>query len=105
MFFNLKINFPIITKIYILDILKKKKCYETEIYFLNEARDGIAINSNTKIIAENEKITANHELIREDGKSIARIKTIWLWIMNRTDLLSQKYAYFFNCLIKIKDLE
>ena len=61
-----------------LDILKKKKCYETEIHFLNEARNGITINSNTKILTENEKITANHELISEDGKSIARIKTIWL---------------------------
>ena len=61
-----------------IDILKKKKCYETEIHFLNEARNGITINSNTKILTENEKITANHELISEDGKSIARIKTIWL---------------------------
>lgn len=61
-----------------LDILKKKKCYETEIHFLNEARNGITILSNTKILAEKEKIIANHELIREDGKSIARIKTIWL---------------------------
>ncbi|MHA1522754.1 MAG: acyl-[acyl-carrier-protein] thioesterase [Promethearchaeota archaeon] len=61
-----------------MDILKKKKCYETEIHFLNEARNGITINSNTKILTENEKITANHELTSEDGKSIARIKTIWL---------------------------
>ena len=61
-----------------IDILKKKICYETEIHLLNEARNGITINSNTKILTENEKITANHELIREDGKSIARIKTIWL---------------------------
>lgn len=61
-----------------IDILKKKKCYETEIHFLNEARNGITIHSNTKILAENEKITANHELISEDGKTIARIKTKWL---------------------------
>ena len=61
-----------------IDILKKNKCYETEIHFLNEAKNGITINSNTKILTENEKITANHEIIREDGKSIARIKTIWI---------------------------
>ncbi|QEE17575.1 acyl-[acyl-carrier-protein] thioesterase [Promethearchaeum syntrophicum] len=60
-----------------LDILKKKKCYETEIHFLNEAKNGILVKSNTKILTENEKISANHEIIREDGKSIARVKTIW----------------------------
>ena len=61
-----------------LDILKKKKCYETEIHFLNEAKYGIIIKSNTKILTDDDKITANHEIIREDGKPIARIKTLWI---------------------------
>ena len=59
------------------EILKKKKCYETEIHFLNEAKIGNTVKSNTKILTENEKTIANHEIIREDGKLIARIKTIW----------------------------
>ena len=61
-----------------IDLIKKKKCYETEIHFLNEAKNGIIINVNTKILAENEKISANHELIRGDGRPIARIKTFWM---------------------------
>ncbi len=60
-----------------MDILKENKCHEAEIHFLNEARNGITINSNTKILTENEKISANHELIREGGKPIVRVKTIW----------------------------
>ena len=60
-----------------LDILKKKKCYEAEIHFLNEAKNGIILCSNTKTVTEEEKITAFHELITENRKSIARIKTTW----------------------------